>query len=45
MDMTGIGKGQHFLRVEIYELCTSGEKLTSASKEATIKYVPLKKER
>jgi hypothetical protein len=28
----------------MYELWSSGEKLTSASKEATIEYVPVKKE-
>ncbi len=44
LDMTGIGEGQHILRVEMYEVWSSGEKLASASKEATIEYVPLKKE-
>jgi hypothetical protein len=44
LDMAGIGEGQHILRVEMYELWSSGEKLTSASKEVTIKYVPLKRE-
>ncbi len=42
--MAGIGQGQHFLRVEIYELWSSGERLTSASKEATIEHVPIKRE-
>ena len=44
LDMTGIGKGQHIIRVEMYELWSSEEKLTSTSKEVTIEYVPLKKE-
>ncbi len=44
LDMTGIGKGQHILRVEIYELWDSGEKLTSTSKEVAIEYVPLRRE-
>jgi hypothetical protein len=44
LDMTGIGKGQHILRVEMYELWDSGEKLTHASKEATVEYVPLRRE-
>jgi hypothetical protein len=42
--MTGIVKGQHTLRVEIYELWGSGEKLTHASKEATVEYTPLRRE-
>jgi hypothetical protein len=42
--MTGIGKGQHILRVEMYELWDSGEKLTFASKEVTVEYVPLRRE-
>jgi hypothetical protein len=44
LDMTGIGEGQHLLRVDMYELWSSGEKLTSASKELHIDYVPMKKE-
>jgi hypothetical protein len=44
LDMTGIGKGQHILRVEMYELWSSGEKLTSTSKEVTVEYVPLRRE-
>jgi hypothetical protein len=44
LDMTGIGKGQHILRVEMYELWDSGEKLTFASKEVTVEYVPLRRE-
>jgi len=44
LDMKGISSGAHIIRVEMYELWSSGEKLTSASKEVTIKYVPLKRE-
>jgi hypothetical protein len=44
LDMTGIEKGQHTIRVEMYELWSSEEKLTCASKEVTIEYVPLRKE-
>jgi hypothetical protein len=42
--MTGIGKGQHILRVEMYELWSSGERLTSVSKEVTIDYIPVRRE-
>lgn len=38
------GSGSRVIRVEMYELWSSGEKLTSAAKEATIKYVPLKRD-
>jgi hypothetical protein len=44
LDMKGISSGAHIIRVEMYELRSSGEKLTSASKEVTIEYVPLKRE-
>jgi hypothetical protein len=44
LDMTGVGAGQHVLRVEMYEVWSSGEKLTSTSKETTIEYVPLRRE-
>lgn len=44
LDMTGIGKGQHILRVEMYELWNSEERLTHASKEVTVEYVPLRRE-
>jgi hypothetical protein len=44
LDMTGIGKGKHTVKVDLYELWSSGEKLTLASKEATIDYVPVKRE-
>ncbi len=44
LDMTGINQGQHKLRVEMYELWASSEKLTCTSREVTIEYVPLKRE-
>ena len=44
LDMTGIVAGKHSLRIELYEVWDSGERLTSASKEATIEYVPVKRE-
>ena len=44
LDMTGIAEGQHSLRVEIYELWGSGEKLTCTSKETTVNYVPVRRE-
>ncbi len=44
LDMTGIAQGQHNLRVEIYELWSSGERLTSASKEVAIDYIPVRRE-
>jgi hypothetical protein len=44
LDMTGIVEGKHTLRVEMYELWDSGERTTSTSKEATVEYVPVKRE-
>jgi len=44
MDMTGIPAGRHMFRVEVYELWSSAEKLTEASKEAVVDYVPVKRE-
>jgi hypothetical protein len=44
LDMTGIGKGQHTIRVEMTELWLSEEKLANTSKEVNIDYVPLRKE-
>ena len=42
LDMKGIGGGTHILRVEMYELWSSDEKLTTR-KEVTVEYVPLKR--
>ena len=44
LDVTGISKGQHVLRVEMYELWSSEEKLTSITEEVTIEYIPLRRE-
>ena len=44
LDMSGVAAGNHTLKVEMYELWDSGERRTSASKEATIEYVPVKRE-
>jgi hypothetical protein len=42
--MKGIAAGSHTIRVEMYELWSSGEKLTCTAKEATIEYVPVRRE-
>ena len=44
IDMTGIAQGQHCLRVEMYELWSSKEKLTCTSKEMTLEYAPVRRE-
>ncbi len=44
LDMTGISEGKHTVRVEMYELWESGERLRGKSREATIDYVPMKRE-
>ena len=44
MDLTGIAGGQHSLRVEMFEVWSSGEKLTNASREVTVEHVPLRRE-
>jgi len=44
LDITGIDKGQHTIKVEMYELWGSRETLTNTSKEVTVEYVPLKRE-
>ncbi len=44
LDMTGISEGKHVVRVEMYELWESGERLRGTSIEATIDYVPVKRE-
>jgi len=40
LDMRGIPEGSYAIRLELYELWSSGEKLTSAFKELTVAYVP-----
>ncbi len=47
LDMTGIGEGQHTVRVEMYEkyeLWSSEEKLTATSKDVSVNYVPVRRE-
>ncbi len=44
LDMTGIAGGKHILRVEMYELWDSGERLSWTSKEAAIDYTPVRRE-
>ena len=43
LDMRGIGAGLHVIKVEMFELWASAEKLTFANKEVTIDYVPVKR--
>jgi hypothetical protein len=42
--LAGISEGQHAIRLEMYELWSTGEKLNKASKETIIQYVPVKRE-
>jgi len=44
LDMKGINAGSHTIRVEMYELWSSGEKLSCTSKEVTVEYVPQTRE-
>ena len=44
LDMKGISAGSHNIKVEMYELWSSGEKLTCTSKEVAVNYVPINKE-
>ena len=44
LDMKGISGGSHIIKIEMYALRSSGEKLTYASKEAVVQYVPLRRE-
>jgi hypothetical protein len=45
LDMKGISAGLHIIKVEMYELWSSGEKLTCASKEVAVEYIPISRER
>jgi hypothetical protein len=40
LDMKGISPGKHIIKVEMYELWSSGEKLAYTFKEVTVEYVP-----
>jgi hypothetical protein len=44
LDMRGISAGMHSIRVEMYELWNSEEKLNCTSKEATLEYVPVSRQ-
>ncbi len=44
LDMKGIAAGSYTIRVEMYELWSDGEKLSFASKEVTVQYVPKTRE-
>lgn len=41
LGMKGVAAGSHVIRVEMYELWSSGEKLHAASREVQIDYVPV----
>ena len=40
LDMRGIPAGSHIIKVEMYELWSSGEKLSQVVKEVNVEYVP-----
>jgi hypothetical protein len=44
LDMRGIAAGSHAIKVEMYELWSSGEKLNCTAKETTIEYVPVRRD-
>ncbi len=44
LDMNGIPAGSHTIKVEMYELWSSGEKLSQAIKELTLDYLPQTRE-
>ncbi len=44
LDMKGISAGSYTIKVEMYELWSSGEKLSFASKKVTVDYVPQTRE-
>ena len=44
LDMKGINAGSHLIKVEMYEPWSNGEKLSFASKEVTVEYVPMTRE-
>jgi len=44
LDMKGISAGSHIIKVEMYELWSSGEKLAHTSKERVVEYVPKRRE-
>ena len=44
LDMKGIPAGSHTIKVEMYELWSSGERFSQAVKEVTVDYVPQTRE-
>jgi hypothetical protein len=44
LDMKGIPAGAHIIKVDLYELWGSGEKLSQSSRELTVDYVPQTRE-
>ena len=44
LDMKGIPAGTHSIKVEMYELWSSGERFSQAEKEVTVDYVPQTRE-
>ena len=44
LDMKGIPAGNHNIKVEMYELWSSGEKLLQTFKTVTVDYVPINRE-
>jgi len=44
LDMKGLPAGNYCIKVEMYELWSSGEKLLQTFKEVTVDYVPLTRE-
>ncbi len=44
LDMKGIPAGSHIIKVEMYELWSTGERLCQAAKEVSVDYVPQTRE-
>ena len=44
LDMNGIPAGTYTLKVEMYELWSTGERFSQAKKELTVDYVPQTRE-
>jgi hypothetical protein len=44
LDMKGIAAGEYQIRIEMYELWSSSEKLNFTFKEITVQYVPVTRE-
>ena len=44
LDMRGIPAGLHTIKIEMYELWSSGEKLSQTTKEVIVEYVPQTRE-